>query len=74
MNNLDVSDDDIRSYAEKEAQKNAALKAEDLLGTYMSTEFKDYIIDTILKEKIYDLIRSQVTVTKEPAPVPPHTM
>jgi len=38
----------------------------------MSTEFKDYIIDTILKEKIYDVIKSKVTITKEATPIPEH--
>jgi len=70
--NLAVSDDDIRAYAEKEAGKNATLEAEDLLNTYMSAEFRDYITDTILKEKIYDIIKSKVTITEEETPVPAH--
>jgi trigger factor len=70
VNNLSVNDEDIQAYAEKEASKNETLKAEELFSTYMSTEFKDYIVDTILKEKIYDIIKSQVTVTKEATPVP----
>ncbi|NTV26767.1 MAG: trigger factor, partial [Chlorobiaceae bacterium] len=72
LNDLKVSDDDIKAYAEKEAAKNPSLKAEDLLSTYMSTEFRDYIVDTILKEKIYDVIKSKVTVTTEAKAVPAH--
>jgi trigger factor len=70
--NLTVSDDDIKAYAEKEAEKNASLKADELFSTYMSTEFKDYIIDTILKEKIYDIIKSQVAIVREETPIPAH--
>lgn len=49
--NLEVTDEDIKAYAEKEAEKEPSLTVEQLLETYLSTEFKDYIIDTILKEK-----------------------
>lgn len=71
-NNLEVNDEDIKAYAEKEAEKEPTLTVDQLLNTYMSTEFKDYIIDTILKEKIYDVIKSKVTITKEATPVPAH--
>lgn len=74
VNNLTVSDDDIRAYAEKEAEKNPSLKAEELINTYMSDQFRDYIVDTILKDKIYDLIKSRVTITKEAKEVPSHEM
>ena len=72
VNDIAVNDDDIRAYAEKEAEKNPSLKAEELVNTYMSTEFRDYIIDTIIKEKIYDVIKSKVTITREATPVPTH--
>jgi trigger factor len=72
MNDLSVTDEDIKAYAEKEAEKNPSLNAADLLSTYMSTEFRDYIVDTILKEKIYDVIKSKVTITREATPVPAH--
>ena len=72
LDNLEVSDDDIKAYAEKEADKNGAGNAEDLLNTYMSSEFRDYITDTILKDKIYDLIKSTVTITEEERPIPLH--
>lgn len=71
-NELNVSDEDIKAYAEKEAEKEPSLTVEQLVSTYMSTEFKDYIIDTILKEKIYDVIKSKVTITTEPTPIPEH--
>ena len=63
LNKLEVSDDDIKAFAEKEAGKNESMTVEDLLNTYMSAEFRDYITDTILKEKIYDIIKSKVTIT-----------
>lgn len=69
---LEVTDEDIKAYAEKEAEKEPSLTVDQLINTYMSTEFKDYIIDTILKEKIYDVIKSKVTITKEATPIPVH--
>lgn len=72
VNGLTVNDEDIKAYAEKEAVKNPSLKAEELLNTYMSTEFRDYIADTIMKDKIYDVIKSKVAIAKEAKPVPSH--
>ncbi len=72
LNKLEVSDDDIKAFAEKEAGKNESMTVEDLLNTYMSAEFRDYITDTILKEKIYDIIKSKVTITEEEKPLPVH--
>lgn len=72
MENLAVSDDDIRIYAEKEAAKNTSMNAEELLNTYMSAEFRDYITDTIFKEKIYDILKSKVTITDEERAIPHH--
>ena len=72
LDNLEVSDDDIKVYAEKEAGKNSEANAEDLLNTYMSSEFRDYITDTILKDKIYEIIKSKVTITEEETPIPAH--
>ena len=72
MNELEVNDDDIKAFAEKEAEKNPELKTEDLLKTYMSTEFRDYITDTILKDKIYNIIKSSVTINGENKPLPVH--
>ncbi len=70
LNKLEVSDDDIKAFAEKEAGKNESMTVEDLLNTYKSAEFRDYITDTILKEKIYDIIKSKVTITEEEKPLP----
>ena len=73
INKLEVTDDDIRTYAEQEAEKNPGMKAEDLMNTYMSTEFRDYVTDTILKDKIYGIIKSSVTISGENKPLPQHT-
>ena len=70
LNKLEVSNDDIKAFAEKESGKNESMTVEDLLNTYMSAEFRDYITDTILKEKIYDIIKSKVTITEEEKPLP----
>jgi len=72
LNKLEVSDDDIKAFAEKEAGKNESMTVEDLLNTYKSAEFRDYITDTILKEKIYDIIKSKVTIIEEEKPLPAH--
>jgi trigger factor len=72
LENLSVSEDDIRAYAEKEAAKNTAMNAEELLNSYMSAEFRDYITDTIFKEKIYDIIKSKVTISEEEKSIPVH--
>ncbi len=69
---LSVSDEDIKAYANKEAGKSESMNAEELENTYLSTEFRDYITDTILKEKIYDVIKSKVTITEEEKPLPAH--
>ncbi|NTU57352.1 MAG: trigger factor [Chlorobiaceae bacterium] len=74
LNDLKVSDEDIRAYAEKEAEKDTSLNVEELLNTYMSSEFRDYIVDTLMKDKIYDVIKSKVTITKEATPLPAHEM
>ncbi len=67
---LSVSDEDIKAYAEKEAEKSETMNAEEILKTYLSAEFRDYITDTILKEKIYNVIKSKVTITEEEKPLP----
>jgi trigger factor len=69
---LSVSDDDIKAYAEKEAEKSESMDAEEILKTYLSPEFRDYITDTILKEKIYNIIKSKVTITEEEKAIPVH--
>lgn len=71
-NKLEVNDDDIKVFAEKEAKKNPELKVEDLISTYMSAEFRDYITDTILKDKIYGIIKSSATINGESKPIPEH--
>ncbi len=71
-NNLEVTDDDIRAHAEKEAEKNPGIQVEDLVNTYMSTEFRDYITDTVLKDKIYGIIKKTVTIEGENKPLPKH--
>ncbi len=70
--NLSVSDDDIKAYADKEAEKSESMDAGEILKTYLSAEFRDYITDTILKEKIYNVIKSKVTITEEEKSIPAH--
>ena len=70
QNDLEVTDDDIQAFAEKEAAKNPEIKTEDLVNTYASTEFRDYVTDTILKDKIYGIVRSKVTINGEQKPLP----
>jgi len=72
MNDLEVKEEDIREFAEKEAAKSPDLKAEDLVNTYNSAEFRDYVTDTILKDKIYSAIKSKVTINGENKSVPEH--
>ncbi len=70
LSNLEVSDDDIKAFAEKEAGKNESMTVENLQNTYLSAEFRDYVTDTILKEKVYDIIKSKITITEEEKPLP----
>ena len=72
LDNIEVSEDDIKAYAEKEADKHGTTNAEDLLNAYMSSEFRDYITDTIVKDKIYGIIKSAVTIIEEETPIPVH--
>jgi len=72
MNSLAVTDEDIRAFAEKEAGKNPSISVEQALNAYMSSEFRDYVSDSILKNKVYDIIKSQVTITEESTPIPEH--
>lgn len=72
QNSLEVTDDDVKAYAEKEAKNNPGMNAEELIKTYMSTEFRDYMTDTILKDKIYSIIKSSVTINAENKPLPEH--
>ena len=72
QNSLEVTDDDVKAYAEKEAKNNPGMNAEELIKTYMSTEFRDYMTDTILKDKIYTIIKSSVTINAENKPLPEH--
>jgi len=72
QNSLEVTDEDIKAYAEKEAENNPGLNVEELIKTYMSTEFRDYMTDTILKDKIYTIIKSSVTINAENKPLPEH--
>jgi trigger factor len=70
--NLNVTIDDIKGYAEKEVAKEPSLNLQEVLDTYLSSEYRDYVTDTILKEKIYDVIKSKVTITREATPIPVH--
>lgn len=74
MNKLTVTDEDIVAFAEKEVGKNEALDIKQVIETYKSPDFRDYIADSIMKEKVYNAITEKVTVTEEETPVPEHRM
>jgi trigger factor len=69
MHNLKVEEDDIRAEAEKDA-KASGLDVNQLLRAYTSNQMREYIADRILRQKIYDVIKSKVTINTETKPIP----
>jgi len=69
MHNLKVEEDDIRAEAEKEAQENG-LDFNQLLQAYMSDQVREYVVDRILRQKVYDVIKSKVKINTETKPIP----
>jgi trigger factor len=69
MHNLKVEEDDIRAEAEKEAQANG-LDFNQLLQAYMSDQVREYVVDRILRQKIYDVVKSKVKINTETKPIP----
>lgn len=65
LNNIEVSDDDIKALAEKEAKLTGAEATEEFIQTYFSEQYKPYVIDTLLKDKIYDFIKTGTKITTE---------
>ncbi len=69
MHNLKVEEDDIRAEAEKEAKENG-LDFNQLLQAYMSDQVREYVVDRILRQKIYEVIKSKVKINTETKPIP----
>ena len=68
--NISVSDDDLKAYMEKEAMNHPEAQREQFVESYKNPEISEYISEMIFKGKIYDLLKSQVTITEEAKPVP----
>jgi trigger factor len=63
--NITVSEDDLKAYVEKEISENPSLDKERLLESYKTGEIRDFIAESVIKKKIYDLLKSKVTITEE---------
>ncbi|MEI6639332.1 MAG: trigger factor [Chlorobium sp.] len=72
--NISVSDDDLKSYMEKEAMNHPEAQREQFVESYKNPEISDYIAEMIFKGKIYDHLKSQVTIIEEAKPVPAPNM
>jgi trigger factor len=68
MHNLKVEEDDIRAEAEKDAKENG-LDFNQLLQAYMSDQVREYVVDRILRQKVYDVIKSKVKINTETKPI-----
>ncbi|MEI7695322.1 MAG: trigger factor [Chlorobium sp.] len=67
---ISVSEDDLTAYLEKQAEQQPEAERAQLLESYKNPEIRDYLSEIIFKEKIYDLLKSKVTITEEAKPVP----
>ncbi len=68
--NVSVSEDDLKAYLEKEAANHPEAQKEQFVESYKNPEISEYISEMIFKGKIYDLLKSQVTITEEAKPLP----
>ncbi|ACF13516.1 trigger factor domain [Chloroherpeton thalassium ATCC 35110] len=65
LNGIEVSDDDIKALAEKEAKLTGAEATEEFVNTYFSEQYKPYVIDTLLRDKIYEFIKANTKIEVE---------
>ncbi|NTV45683.1 MAG: hypothetical protein HGB11_03985 [Chlorobiales bacterium] len=67
-----VTDEDIKAFAESEAQKAGEELTDEALKSYMSADFKPYIMDTILRDKVYGFIKEKgkIEIEKKSLPKP----
>jgi trigger factor len=64
QNNLKVDETDLRAMAEKEAQE-IGQPVDVVVESYMSENARDYVVDRILREKVFSFLRTKVKITTE---------
>ncbi len=69
-NNLEISDEDIKTYIEKQAEKMPEAEKAQLLASYESQNVREYVSEMIFKEKIYNVLKSSMTITEEEKAIP----
>lgn len=69
MHGIKVEEADIFAEAEKEA-KATGLDPNQLKQAYLSDQVRDYVVDRIIRQKVYDLLKSKVKINIETKPVP----
>ncbi len=67
--NISVTEDELKAYMEKEALNHSEDQRERFVESYKNPEIRDYVSEIIFKGKIYELLKSQVTITEEAKPV-----
>ncbi|MEI8102010.1 MAG: trigger factor [Chlorobium sp.] len=70
ISDITVAEEDLRAYLEKQAEKQPEAERAQLLESYKNPEITEYLSEIIFKEKIYDILKSRVTITEEAKPVP----
>lgn len=66
---IKVEESDILAEAEKES-KETGLDLNQLKQAYLSEQVRDYVIDRILRQKVYDFLKSKVKINAEAKPIP----
>ncbi|MFN3385543.1 MAG: trigger factor, partial [Candidatus Thermochlorobacter sp.] len=69
MHGIKVEEADIFAEAEKEA-KATGLDPNQLKQAYLSHQVRDYVVDRIIRQKVYDFLKSKVKINIETKPVP----
>lgn len=72
LNKITVTDEDIRAFAEDEAKKAGEELTDEALKSYMSPDFRPYIMDSILRDKVYSFIKEKgkIEIEKKSLPKP----